>query len=95
MIKDILILMAEGKLTLNEISSKLEIRHSDLLNRLELMEHMGFIESISVEKCLNGSNPSCSCCPMPDTEKCLVDNPTKSKFNAYKITKKGEKIIQN
>ena len=92
--KEILRLMAERKLTLNEISSKLELRQSDLLNRLELMEHMGYIKSMSDGKCMASSSPSCACCPISNSDKCYIDKSTQTKITAYKITKKGKRIIQ-
>lgn len=78
--KKILQLIDQGNMTFNDIADELELSRNELKFRLEMMEHMGEIESIS------DNQDGCSgCC----SSKCSGMN----QLVIYQLTKKGKKII--
>jgi len=90
MLKEILILMSQNNMTFKEISHELNISYDDLINRLEMMEHMGYIKAINEEEC--DRNFTCACCPLAGN-KCSDTKAFQENQKAFKITAKGRKII--
>ena len=90
MIKEILNLMCDNTLTLVEIADNLNIIRQELINRLETLEHMGYIKKI----CTSTSNEKehCISCTMADV---CVECDSKESFGiSFQITKKGKKVCQ-
>ncbi|ADI74166.1 putative transcriptional regulator, AsnC family [Methanohalobium evestigatum Z-7303] len=79
LIKKILQLIDKNNMTLNEIADELGLSRDELKFRLEMMEHMGEIESVK------NNQSGCSGC---SGSKCLGDN----KLVVYQLTEKGRKI---
>ena len=80
--------MSEENLTFKDIAKKLNISQTELINRLELMEHMGYIKRIS-EHTLNDEK-ACSLCSEAKT---CSDDQSKDLSNiSYQITKKGKRV---
>ncbi len=86
--RKILQLISQKNLTLNQIAFELKISRKELINRLELMEHMGYIKI----KCQSTSEDElkCSCCPLIRT--CPEGNNNNSFGKFYELTTKGKRI---
>lgn len=89
MIKEILRLMSQGNSTYNEISRELKIGYNELINRLEMMERMKYIEEVSSENC--NMNLACACCPI-SKKSCSDANSKYESTIIYRITNKGKKV---
>jgi DNA-binding Lrp family transcriptional regulator len=90
MIKEILNLMYDNTLTLVQIAENLRITRQELFNRLETLEHMGYIKKI----CTSTSNEKerCISCAMSDV---CVEGDSKESFGiSFQLTKKGKKVCQ-
>ena len=89
MIKKILYLISQGNTTFNEISQKLGISYLDLMNRLEMMERMKYIEIVPNENC--NLDLGCACCSMPK-KGCSNGTSDFESSVVYRITDKGKKV---
>lgn len=90
MIKEILQLMASGKLSLSEMSSELSITNEELKNRLELMRHLGYVEILCETTSKSNGKMKCSCCPQ---QKSCSESTNRDKFGiSYGLTNKGKRV---
>jgi Mn-dependent DtxR family transcriptional regulator len=88
MIKEILKLLSRGNITFNDLAIELSISQSELKNRLDLLEHMGYIEII----CKENPTLESGCLFCSEANECAKN--TKSDYfeTIYKLTKKGRKV---
>ena len=89
MIKEILTLMCEGTLTLIEIAEKLKITRQELFNRLETLEHMGYIKKLCTT---TTEKNKCISCTIAGS--CVECDSTESFGISFQLTKKGKKVCQ-
>ena len=91
MIKEILNLMCNGTLTFIEIADNLKITRHELMNRLETLEHMGYIKKI----CTTTSNEKDQCISCSMSDVCLECDSIESFGISFQLTKKGKKVCQS
>lgn len=91
MIKKILNLISQGNITFAELAKRLEINDIELRNRLELMEHMGYLKNQASENCVLESK--CNSCPQQNDS--CPGNVYKQNLiitQTYQLTKKGKHV---
>lgn len=88
MIKKILKHLVQGNLTLTEIAVKLNLSRAELMNRLEIMEHMGYITKVCEARPRDENN--CAYCTM--SSDCSTQEDSKDKMISYKLTAKGRRV---
>ena len=89
MIKEILRSMIDGDQTISEIALKLKISQDELINRLETLEHMGYLKRVSDN--IQNNKKSCLGCSMVDI--CSDKNRSNSTRVEYQLTAKGKNVI--
>lgn len=94
MIKEILQLMYKNHLSLNEIAIELSISRDKLINRLEILEHLGYIIIIcnNSNKIKLGNEKTCKYCTLAKT--CTEAENSNSFGIAYQLTEKGKRVAQ-
>jgi len=94
MIKEILQLMYKNHITLNEIANELSISRDKLINRLGILEHLGYITIIcnSSNKIKSDKEKTCKYCTLAKT--CLEAKNKNSFGIAYQLTEKGKRVVQ-
>lgn len=90
MIKELLNLMCNRTLTLVEIADNLKITRQELFNRLETLEHMGFIKKI----CTSTSNEKDQCISCIMNDSCVECDSKESLGISFQLTRKGKKVCQ-
>ena len=94
MIKEILQLMYKNHLSLNEIANELSISHDKLINRLEMLVHLGYIIIVcnSSDKIKSGNEKTCKYCTLAKT--CSEAENRESFGIAYQLTEKGKRVAR-
>ncbi len=89
MIKETLGYLSSGDITLNELAKKSGVGIDELKQRLQMLEHMGYIVQEDVEMGV-GTCGSCSYCPSSKTCSGIA---LKSgiKIVTYQLTEKGKR----
>lgn len=90
MIKEILKLMSKGDLTLSQISHELKISRKELTNKLAMMEHMKYIETIDENK--SNIENTCEDCTLFHGD-CSGEKTLKVCILGYRITAKGRRVL--
>ena len=92
MIKEILRSMIDGDQTISEIAHKLKISQDELLNRLETLEHMGYLKRVTDN--IENNPKSCLYCSMVNTCSDKNDNNRSDSTRIeYQLTEKGKNVI--
>ena len=88
MIKEILKLISDKKLTLNDMAQTLDLSKKDLLGRLALMVQMGYITT----SCTPSDQAAAACSRCLSNNNC-PDADMKQRFGVvYYLTAKGKKV---
>nr|WP_321497781.1 hypothetical protein [uncultured Methanolobus sp.] len=90
MIKETLKVLFIDNCTLQEAADRLDVKQSDIKDRLLMLQHMGYVHEI----CNNSSPKSSACCSCTAASSCS-QNADVSSSKAYQLTDKGERICRN
>ncbi len=83
-------MMSRGDLSLNEIAREIGLGTDELKQRLDMLEHMGYI--LSEDSMAMGAGGGCSSCPSAGT--CgAVSGSLGIKIATYQLTDKGRKVM--
>lgn len=94
MIRELLILVDQGSLTLGDMAVKMDMSEADLKGRMEMMVRMGHLEAIAIDEWSSAPEGDCPGCVMASKcqEETCSDGPV---IVGYRITEKGRRIGQS
>jgi hypothetical protein len=96
MIKQILILLSQGTLTIAEIAHEMNMSKEDVMNHFEMMERMGYLEKSTITATTDRIHePGRVCAFCPEAKRCLSKKTICGDGIYYQMTPKGKKIIIN
>jgi predicted transcriptional regulator len=92
MIKEILTLFTKGNLTINEIALELDISKSELINRIMIIEKMGYIKTSKEQNKTIEKGNLCTFCV--EAKQCSQQKTSGYDKQVYQITEKGKRLIR-
>jgi len=95
MIKQILIHLSQGTHTIAELAQKLHVNKEDMINHLEMMELMGYLQKTNItanKGRTQGPGKMCAFCPKA---KGCSNMTTSTNGVTYKLTPKGKRVCVN
>ncbi len=93
MIRELLILVDQGSMTLGDMAVKMDMSEADLKNRMEMMVRMGHLEAMAIGEESPDPEGDCPGCVM--ASKCQDDTCSDGPVMVgYRITEKGQRIAR-